>query len=143
MTRKQTSKDSVLDALELKLHGTGLLDSSVILEQIRTIVGDKDIELLLSLAVRAFVSGDDDRACQYVDKAAAVSPDDMQVKKVRLFLLVANNDPGAEDYCSQLLRDHPDDRWIRELRQKIGNQETLSLSLPAIDSRWERLISSG
>jgi len=122
------------------LPGQDLIASVETLEQVRRLVGENDPDLLISLALRQFNVGEDQIAMEYLVKALAAAPADVRALKLKLFMSVADNDADSLLICRQLIDIDPNDSWVKDMRSKILKEGTESLSLPAIDTRWERLI---
>ncbi len=129
-----------LEQIKTKLRGIDLHSSIEVLQNANFIVGNGDPDLMLSLAFRLFMVGESEQAHDYLKKAEEKSPNDCRILKLKLFFLVAERDSDSLQFCEDLLKVLPMDDWVLCMYNKIKYDDLSSISMPAIDTSWERLI---
>lgn len=134
------SSNSILE-LKGMLYRAELHRSTLILGRIHELLGDSDHELLVTLAIRLFNLGEDEKAEKLTARALAISGRDISVLKLQLFISVANAQGAAEEQCSELRSLLPEDQWVSDICKKLRMGDVGSISLPALENQWERLIS--
>ena len=137
---KQHDLRSVSVSKLCSLLSSADLPSSVeLLEEIQSRLDQADPDLWVALSVRLFALGDDDQALQYVSRAIAEQPNNLNALKLQIFLAAARGEDVAQPLCQELLRLHPQDKWAITISRKLADGDTGSLSLPPLRSRWEDL----
>lgn len=136
----ETKMTENLEQIKTKLRGADLQSSIELLQSADLIVGNNDLDLMLSLALRLFVLGEDEQAHGYLQKAEEKSPNDCRMLKLKLFFLASVEEPGSLQLSEDLLKVLPTDDWVLWMQSKIRCNDLTSITMPALDSSWERLI---
>jgi hypothetical protein len=111
-----------------------------ILGRLNELFDGQNVELLLSLALAFFHTGADPEAFACVEKAKLLAPYNHNVLRVGLFFACATGALDALEMSMELLSLYPNDKWAVAMRQKIHAHRLDSIDLPALDTKWERII---
>lgn len=107
-----------------------------ILSEINRILEGRDVELLLSIAIRNFHLGNDEAAVYYLDLAREAAPYQHGALRVWLFPSLALKMEDGGEACRQLLARFPTDEWAVAMKEKMRSGDLSSISLPNVFGQW-------
>ena len=139
----RVSEENSIANLRTILSGASPEHALPILRRINQLCDGKNVEVLLSLAVRSFHQGQDDEAISFDRQARQLKPDDHQVLRVALFLTAALGEiDDAKALSRRLLIMYPSDDWARAVDNRLNQEGTVSrLSLPPIQTEWAAILN--
>lgn len=125
-----------VDVLKERVAAADPEEQVSILSEINHILEGRDVDLLLSIAIRNFHLGNDGAAIYYLSLAREVAPYQHSTLRVWLFLSLALKMEDGDEACRQLLAFFPTDEWALAMKERMRSGNLSSISLPNVFGQW-------